>query len=63
MITIPLYFQVTARASATNAGTHLVPAVVGNAIGGLISGVYIKRCSASSRMARNKTYASQNRVV
>lgn len=43
MFTVPLYFQVTANASATNAGAHLVPAVVGNAIGGLLSGIIIKR--------------------
>ena len=43
MYTVPLYFQVTARASVTNAGAHLVPAVCGNAIGGFLSGIIIKR--------------------
>ncbi|KAJ4405468.1 hypothetical protein N0V91_005208 [Didymella pomorum] len=43
MFAVPLYFQVTANASSTVAGAHLVPAVVGNAIGGLISGAVIKR--------------------
>ena len=43
MYTVPLYFQVTARASVTNAGAHLFPAVCGNAIAGLLSGVIIKR--------------------
>ncbi|KAL1859157.1 hypothetical protein Plec18170_002272 [Paecilomyces lecythidis] len=43
MFCIPLYFQVTAHASATNAGAHLSPAVVGNAVGGLIAGAIIKR--------------------
>ncbi|KAK4241185.1 major facilitator superfamily domain-containing protein [Achaetomium macrosporum] len=43
MFSVPLYFQITARASNTAAGTHLVPAVVGNALGGLISGLIIKR--------------------
>ncbi|KAJ8108073.1 hypothetical protein OPT61_g8425 [Boeremia exigua] len=43
MFAVPLYFQVTARASSTIAGAHLFPAVFGNAIGGLISGVVIKR--------------------
>ncbi|KAJ9361766.1 efflux pump antibiotic resistance protein [Paecilomyces variotii] len=43
MFCIPLYFQVTAHASATNAGAHLSPAVIGNAIGGLIAGAIIKR--------------------
>jgi MFS family permease len=40
---VPLYFQITARASATLAGAHLGPAVIGNAIGGILSGVIIKR--------------------
>jgi MFS family permease len=43
MFSIPLYFQVTSGASNAAAGSHLVPAVVGNAIGGLLSGVLIKR--------------------
>ncbi|KAK3305409.1 major facilitator superfamily domain-containing protein [Chaetomium strumarium] len=43
MFSVPLYFQITARASSTAAGAHLVPAVVGNALGGLISGLLIKR--------------------
>ena len=43
MFAVPLYFQVTANASSTVAGAHLVPAVFGNAVGGLISGVVIKR--------------------
>ncbi|KAK1763022.1 major facilitator superfamily domain-containing protein [Phialemonium atrogriseum] len=43
MFLVPLYFQVTTRTSNAEAGAHLFPAVVGNAVGGLISGVYIKR--------------------
>lgn len=43
MYFVPLYFQVTARVSNTTAGLHLVPAVVGNTIGGLISGNFIRR--------------------
>ncbi|KAL8807167.1 MAG: hypothetical protein Q9182_000849 [Xanthomendoza sp. 2 TL-2023] len=46
MYTVPLYFQVTARVSVTNAGFHLFPAVCGNAIGGLMSGVIIKRTAS-----------------
>lgn len=45
MIAIPLYFQLTAKASNTVAGAHLFPAVAGNAIGGIISGIVIKRCA------------------
>ncbi|PMD17820.1 MFS general substrate transporter, partial [Hyaloscypha hepaticicola] len=36
MFSIPLYFQVTKGASNTEAGSYLVPAVVGNTIGGLV---------------------------
>lgn len=43
MFTVPLYFQVTARASSTVAGAHLIPAVAGNTIGGLASGMFIRR--------------------
>ncbi|KAI1335280.1 MFS general substrate transporter [Xylariaceae sp. FL0016] len=43
MYSVPLYFQVTAKASNTAAGLHLVPAVIGNALGGIASGRLIKR--------------------
>ncbi|KAJ4343929.1 hypothetical protein N0V95_006531 [Ascochyta clinopodiicola] len=43
MFAVPLYFQVTAKASSTAAGAHLFPAVFGNAIGGLIAGSVIKK--------------------
>ena len=43
MFVVPLYFQVTSSASTTVAGAHLVPAVVGNAIGGILSGIIINR--------------------
>ena len=43
MFSVPLYFQITARASNTVAGAHLAPAVVGNAVGGILSGIIIKR--------------------
>lgn len=43
MITVPLYFQVTAAASTSEAGAHLIPAFAGNTIGGLIAGFWIKR--------------------
>lgn len=43
MFVVPLYFQVTAFASPATAGFYLVPAVVGNTIGGLTCGAYIKR--------------------
>ncbi|PYH93619.1 efflux pump antibiotic resistance protein [Aspergillus ellipticus CBS 707.79] len=43
MFSVPLYFQVTSQASATVAGGHLVPAVIGNTLGGLIAGGFIRR--------------------
>ena len=43
MYMVPLYFQITARASITNAGARLIPAVLGNAMGGLICGYIIQR--------------------
>jgi MFS family permease len=43
MFTVPLYFRITAGTSNTESGAHLVPAVIGNAIGGLLSGVIIKK--------------------
>ncbi|CEL03707.1 hypothetical protein ASPCAL04853 [Aspergillus calidoustus] len=43
MFTVPLYFQVTQRVSSTVAGAHLVPAVLGNTIGGLSAGMFIRK--------------------
>lgn len=43
MFAVPLYFQITSGSSNTIAGAHLIPAVVGNAVGGILSGVIIKR--------------------
>jgi len=43
MFSVPLYFHVTADLSNTASGVHLVPAVVGNTIGGLLSGAMIAR--------------------
>lgn len=43
MFSVPLYFQVTQRASTTAAGGHLVPAVIGNTLGGLLAGGFIQR--------------------
>lgn len=43
MFSVPLYFQITARTSNAEAGAHLFPAVAGNCLGGLLSGVFIKR--------------------
>ncbi|KAJ5715646.1 Major facilitator superfamily domain general substrate transporter [Penicillium malachiteum] len=43
LFSVPLYFQVTQQASTTLAGIHLVPAVVGNTLGGLLAGIFIKK--------------------
>ncbi|TVY80511.1 Vacuolar membrane amino acid uptake transporter fnx2 [Lachnellula suecica] len=43
MLLVPMYFQVSAHASVTNAGAHLMPSVIGNAFGGLLTGFVIKR--------------------
>ncbi|EPE08354.1 major facilitator superfamily transporter [Ophiostoma piceae UAMH 11346] len=43
MFSVPLYFKASASVSNTEAGAHLFPAVAGNAIGGIIAGIYIKR--------------------
>jgi formate/nitrite transporter FocA (FNT family) len=43
MFAVPLYFQIAMDATTFNAGAHLVPAVIGNAAGGLVCGVVIKK--------------------
>lgn len=43
MFSVPIYFQIVTGASVTAAGLHLVPAVVGNATAGLISGYVITK--------------------
>ncbi|KIY47896.1 MFS general substrate transporter [Fistulina hepatica ATCC 64428] len=43
MYAIPLYFQITQGANSTEAGAHLLPAVVGNTVGGLLAGMLIKK--------------------
>ena len=43
MLLVPMYFQISAHASVTNAGAHLMPSVIGNAFGGLLTGFVIRR--------------------
>jgi hypothetical protein len=43
MMLVPIYFQVSAHASLTNAGAHLMPSVIGNAVGGLLVGYIINK--------------------
>lgn len=39
----PLHFQVLARATPAKAGLYLIPSIVGNTVGGLATGHWIKR--------------------
>ncbi|ESZ91294.1 efflux pump antibiotic resistance protein [Sclerotinia borealis F-4128] len=41
MMLVPIYFQITDHASFTTAGAHLMPSVLGNALGGLLAGYII----------------------
>ena len=43
MFSVPIYFQITDNASVAAAGSRLVPAVVGNAVGGLLVGFIVQR--------------------
>lgn len=43
MFTVALYFQVVMGTTSTVAGVHLVPAVLGNTIGGVLAGFFIRR--------------------
>lgn len=40
---VPIYFQIAAGTSVADAGLRLVPSVVGNAVGGLLSGYIISK--------------------
>lgn len=46
----PLYFQITANNNVSTAGLRLVPAVVGNALAGLLSGYIISRTGRYKRL-------------
>lgn len=43
MVYVPVYFQVAALASTSEAGTFLIPSFLGNTIGGLFAGTFIRR--------------------
>ncbi|KAI8933411.1 hypothetical protein NX059_010026 [Plenodomus lindquistii] len=60
MFAVPLYFQTTAGATNTVAGAHLVPAVVGNAIGGILSGAMIKRTGRYKALILGATIVSSS---
>jgi predicted MFS family arabinose efflux permease len=44
MVYVPVYFQVATLASTSQAGMFLVPSFLGNTLGGLFAGVFIRRC-------------------
>ncbi|KAM0433909.1 hypothetical protein ACHAPT_003852 [Fusarium lateritium] len=43
MMFVPLYFQATSNVSPTAAGASLIPSVLGNTLGALLTGAYIKK--------------------
>ena len=43
MMAVPLYFQATKHANTAAAGAYLIPAFVGNTLGGLLSGYWIRK--------------------
>ncbi|TGO56817.1 hypothetical protein BOTNAR_0215g00120 [Botryotinia narcissicola] len=43
MMLVPIYFQITDHATFTKAGAHLMPSVIGNAVGGLLAGYIIHK--------------------
>lgn len=51
MYTVPLYFRSTQSQTNTSAGSHLFPAVLGNTIGGLLSGYIIQRTGRYKALA------------
>ncbi|PBP26330.1 MFS general substrate transporter [Diplocarpon rosae] len=55
---VPLYFRVTQNSSNTAAGSHLFPAVLGNTLGGLLSGLYIQRTGRYKALAILATLCS-----
>ncbi|KAG7136145.1 Vacuolar membrane amino acid uptake transporter fnx2 like protein [Verticillium longisporum] len=63
MFAVPLYFQVTQRASNTVAGAHLFPAVAGNAAGGILAGLLIRRTGRYKRLTVLATICSSAAYV
>ncbi len=43
MMSVPLYFQATKHADTAAAGAYLIPAFVGNSLGGLLAGYWIRK--------------------
>ncbi|KAI2468771.1 MFS general substrate transporter [Annulohypoxylon bovei var. microspora] len=62
MFSVPLYFQVTQRSSSTVAGAHLIPAVIGNTIGGLLTGFWI-RSGFGTGMSLNAVFVALQAAI
>ncbi|KAK4540745.1 hypothetical protein LTR36_008960 [Oleoguttula mirabilis] len=43
IMSVPIFFQATVRASTAAAGAYLIPAFAGNTLGGLMTGYWIKK--------------------
>lgn len=43
LATVPIYFQTITSTSAAATGAYLIPTFVGNTVGGLLTGIWIKR--------------------
>lgn len=56
LFSVPMYFQLTECSSNTTAGLHLVPAVIGNTVGGLLAGFLIEKYEVRSRRPSQKSY-------
>lgn len=55
MFTVPLYWQVTKKASPGIAGLYLIPAIVGNTLGGLLTGRWIMKSVTPPDYIREKS--------
>lgn len=43
MFFIPLYFEITKNSTPGEAGAYMLPSIIGNTVGGLLTGILIKR--------------------
>ncbi|RFU23935.1 hypothetical protein B7463_g12403, partial [Scytalidium lignicola] len=58
MFSVPLYFQVTQKASLAGAGLYLFPAVLGNTVGAIIAGIAIQKTGRYKRLITLATTTS-----
>jgi hypothetical protein len=43
MMIVPIFYRIVNGASNSSAGAHLLPTIVGNALGALLCGIIIRR--------------------